>query len=176
MLINFTPEEPAYNFNQFYAATSTRISPRPIENPTNIPLVGKVPGNVTGPVVGGNLTSFLGGLGTPFEIDTRGKILLLEETHEPVNTVYRYMKNLEQAGKFRDCIGIIIGECTQCPPAYGVTFTDLVNEFVVPLGKPLLTNLATAHGTYKAAIPIGSIMNLNTIEPAITILEPAVSL
>lgn len=34
-----------------------------------------VPDNVTGPIVGGNMTSLVNTLGTPFEIDTQGKIL-----------------------------------------------------------------------------------------------------
>jgi len=140
-----------------------------------MPLVSKVPGNVTGPIVGGNLTSFIGTLGTPYEVDTRGKILFLEETHEPINTVYRYMNHLKLAGKFQDCIGIIMGECTECQVAYGTSYQDLINNFVVPLGKPLMTNLATGHGTYKAAIPIGAMVNLNTVNNTLTVLEPTVS-
>lgn len=175
MLIDFQLETPTYNFNQFFTATSTFTSPRQIQNPPGIPLVSKVPGNVIGPVVGGNLTSFVDTLGTPFEIDTRGKILLLEETHEPINTVYRYMNQLKLAGKFHDCIGIIMGQCTECPIAYGQSYEDLINELIVPLGKPLMTNLATAHGRYKAAIPIGARVHLNTMNQTITVMEPTVS-
>lgn len=176
MLIDFTLATPPYNFNQFFAATSTLTSPRPITNPPNIPLVSRVPGNVTGPIVGGNLASFVDNLGTPFEIDTRNRILFLEETHEPMNKVYRYMNHLKLAGKFDDCIGIILGECTNCQVAYGQTYEDLIEEFIVPLGKPLMTNLTSAHGTYKTAIPIGAIANLNTMNNTFTILEPTVSL
>ena len=176
MLINFTSETPAYNYNQFFSITSTLSAPRLIVNPPGIPLVGRIPGNVTGRIVGGNLTSFIGTLGTDFEIDTKGKILFLEETHEPVNTVYRYMNHLKMAGKFQDCIGIIMGECTGCPVAYGKSYEDLINEFVVPLGKPLMTNLTTGHGTYKTAIPIGALVNMNTINQTLTLLEPTVSL
>ena len=176
MLINFTSETPAYNYNQFFSITSTLSAPRLIVNPPGIPLVGRIPGNVTGRIVGGNLTSFIGTLGTDFEIDTKGKILFLEETNEPVNTVYRYMNHLKMAGKFQDCIGIIMGECTGCPVAYGKSYEDLINEFVVPLGKPLMTNLTTGHGTYKTAIPIGALVNMNTINQTLTLLEPTVSL
>ncbi|WP_257348816.1 S66 peptidase family protein [Pseudalkalibacillus decolorationis] len=176
MLIDFTPETPVYNFNQFYSVTSTITSTNQIENPPARPLIGRVPGLVTGRIVGGNLTSFIGTLGTPFEIDTKGKILFLEETHEPINTVYRYMNHLKMAGKFDDCIGIIMGDCTDCPVSYGKSYEELINDFVVPLGKPLMTNLASGHGIYKAAIPIGAITNMNTINRTITVLEPTVSL
>ena len=175
LLIDFAPTTPAYNYNQFYQATSTTVAPRQIQNPPGIPLVSRVQGDVTGPVVGGNLTSFVDTLGTDYEIDTRGKILLLEETHEPINTVYRYINHLRLAGKFRDCIGIIMGECTACEPAYGKTYEDLINEVMVPLGKPLMTNLRTAHGLYKAAVPIGVNVNLDTVNNTLTLTEAAVS-
>lgn len=175
LLIDFTDSEPAYNYNQFFTATSTLTSPRQIQNPPGIPQVSRVPGNVTGPIVGGNLTSFIDQLGTPYEIDTAGKILLLEETNEPVNTVYRYLNHLKLAGKFDDCIGIVMGQCSGCPMAYGKSYTDLIDEFIVPLGKPLMTNVTTAHETYKAAIPIGATANLDTVNNTLTVLEPAVS-
>jgi muramoyltetrapeptide carboxypeptidase len=175
LLLDFRPETPSYNFEQFFTAVSSTVAPRPITNPPEIPLTGRVPGNVSGPIVGGNLTSFVGSLGTRFEIDTRGKILLLEEVHEPVNTVYRYMEHLRLAGKFRDCAGIVLGQCSYCRTAYGKTYEDLINEFVVPLGKPLVINLASGHGYYKAAIPIGAQLNLNADDGVLTLLEPAVS-
>jgi len=176
LLIDFKPTTPEYNFNQFFTATSTLTSPRELENPPGMPLISRIPGNVTGPIVGGNLTSFVDNLGTPFEVDTRGKIILIEEVHEPINTVYRYINHLILAGKFRDCAGIIMGECTSCTVAYGKSYEDLINEVIVPLNKPLMTNLASGHGRYKMAIPIGAQANLNTYNNTLTILEPTVSI
>ncbi|PIC56702.1 LD-carboxypeptidase [Sporosarcina sp. P12(2017)] len=174
LLLDFTSGTPSYNFNQFFTATSNVTAPWQIMNPPEVPLNGLVPGNVTGPIVGGNLTSFVGTLGTSYEINTEGRILVLEETHEPINTVYRYVKHLEMAGKFDDCAGIIMGQCTNCDSAYGKSYVDLINEFLVPLGKPLMTNLATAHGRYKATIPIGSRVNMNTVNRTLTVMEPVV--
>jgi muramoyltetrapeptide carboxypeptidase len=174
LLIDFKPETPPYNFNQFFAATSSLVAPRVIQNPPGIPLVSRIKGNVTGPIVGGNLTSLVDAMGTPYEIDTTGKILVLEETHEPINTVYRYINHLKLAGKFNDCLGIVMGECTQCEPAYGETYDALINDVIVPLGKPLMTNLATGHGVFKAAIPIGARVNLNTMNNTLTVLETSV--
>lgn len=175
MLIDFRNETPAYNFNQFFEATSTFTSPRIIRNPPDMPLMSVVPGNVTGPLIGGNMTSLVSTLGTPFEIDTKGKILFLEETHSPTNMIYRYLAQLSMAGKFNDCLGIIMGQCTECPVSYNTTYADLINQILVPLGKPLMVNLATGHGRYKAAIPIGASVNLNTINNTLTVLEATVS-
>lgn len=175
LLIDFKNNAPSYNYNQFFTATSTITSPRQIVNPPEMPQINKVSGNVVGPIVGGNLTSFVDTLGTPYEVDTTGKIILLEDAHEPINTIFRYLNALKLAGKFDDCIGIVMGECTGCQEAYGTSYEDLINDFLVPLGKPLLTNVATAHGLYKAAIPIGATANLDTTNNALTILEPTVS-
>lgn len=176
LLIDFRETTPPYNFNQFFAATSTTISPRPLENPPGMPLISRVPGNVTGPIVGGNLTSFVDTLGTPFEVDTRGSILFIEETHEPVSHVYRMISHLVHAGKFQDCVGVIMGECSNCDTSYGKSYEDLIKEVIVPLGKPLMTNLASGHGMYKMAIPIGAVANLNSYNNTLTITEPTVSL
>ncbi|MCC3377399.1 LD-carboxypeptidase [Cohnella sp. REN36] len=174
LLIDFKPDTPAYNFEQFFTATSSLVVPRPIANPPDMPLVPRVAGKAAGPAVGGNLTSLVGSLGTPFEADTTGKILLLEETHEPVNTVYRYVEQLKLAGKLDACAGIVMGECTNCPDAYGKSYEDLINDFIVPLGKPLLTGLASGHGKYKVAIPIGAYVQLDADQGTLTLLEPAV--
>lgn len=175
MLIDFRAETPAYNFNQFFAATSTLPPLRIIENPPGMPLMSLVPGNVTGPIVGGNMTSLVNTLGTPFEINTQGKILFLEDTHSPTTMVLRYLTQLMMAGKLDDCLGIIMGECTNCPAAYNTSYLDLINTLLVPIGKPLMVNLATGHGYYKAAIPIGANVNLNSTDTELTVLEPTVS-
>lgn len=175
LLLDFNLNTPAYNFNQFFAATSAITAPREILNPPGMQLVSRVPGIATGPIVGGNLTSFVDTLGTSFEINTEGKILLLEDTHEPINTVYRYMEHLKLAGKLDDCIGILMGECSNCEPAYGVSYDELIEEYLVPLGKPLMSNLASGHGEFKAAIPIGANVTMNTANITLTVNEPTVS-
>ncbi len=175
LLIDFKPSTPAYNFNQFFEQTSVYAYSRTIQNPPELPpMVSLVQGNATGVLLGGNLTSFAGSLGTPYEIDTSGKILVLEDTHEPVNTVYRYLLQLYQAGKLDGCAGIVMGQCSDCPEAYAVSYDQLIRSFIVPLGIPLMTGLATGHGFYKAALPIGATANLNTYASTLTVVEPIV--
>lgn len=175
LLVDFRPTTPPYNYDQFFAAVSTAAPTRQLMNHPNTPFVSIVEGNVTGTIIGGNLTSFVDHIGTPFELDTAGKIILIEDVKEPISKVYRYLKHLIMAGVFRDCAGIIVGECTKCEPSYKKTFADLVNDVLVPLNKPLMTHVALGHGRFKMAIPIGAIANLNTIENTITITEPTVT-
>lgn len=174
LLLDFRATTPVYNFNQFFAITSDLSATRIIENPPEIPQLSLIPGNVTGQIVGGNLTALISLLGTPYEIDTKGKILFLEEVHEPINTVYRYLEMLLEAGKFADCNGIIMGECTECSAAYFTSYRDLIDAMIVPLGKPLMIQVTTGHGFFKTAIPVGATVNLNTVQNSLTILEPTV--
>jgi muramoyltetrapeptide carboxypeptidase len=174
LLIDFRPNTPTFNFDQFYSSVSVIHQQKEIENPPGIPLTSLVQGDVTGTIVGGNLTSFIDTLGTSYEIDTNGKIIVLEEIHETTNKIYRDLTRMILAGKFRDCLGIIMGQCTDCPISYGESYNELIESLLVPLGKPLMTNLHTAHGTYKTTIPIGAKVNLNTYNGTLTIIETVV--
>ena len=64
----------------------------------------------SGILVGGNLTIICSTLGTPYEIDTRGKILFIEEVNEPVYAVDRLLMQLKFSGKLNDAAGIILGD------------------------------------------------------------------
>ncbi|MCH5584364.1 LD-carboxypeptidase [Shimazuella sp. AN120528] len=175
LLIDFRPTTPTFNYEQFFSTVTVINEQKVIENPPGIPLVSLVQGNVTGPIVGGNITSFADTIGTPYEIDTTGKIIVLEEIHEATDKIYRDLTRMILAGKFRDCLGIVMGQCTDCPISYGDSYDELIENLLVPLGKPLVTNLRTAHGTYKTTVPIGAMVNLNTYNKTLTVVETVVS-
>lgn len=170
MTHDFDPDAPSFNLEQFFTAITTPVVPRLISNPPHMPLISKVLGKAVGPIVGGNLTSIVGSLGTPFEIDTRGKILFLEDINENSTRIYRFLTHLLRAGKLHDASGIIMGECTKCQAEYNTTYEQIIEKLLIPLDRPLLTNLATGHGEYKVTIPIGAMVSLNTEDRTIKIL------
>ncbi len=47
--------------------------------------------------------------GTPYDIDPRGKILLLEDLDELLYHMDRMMMNLQLAGWFKDLAGLVVG-------------------------------------------------------------------
>ena len=67
-------------------------------------------GEATGIVLGGCLTLLQATIGTPWEFDARGAILLLEDVGVKPYQVDRMLMHLAQAGKFRGVRGIILGE------------------------------------------------------------------
>ena len=69
-------------------------------------------GNVTAPIVGGNLTMLHTMLGSKTSIDTSGKILFIEEIGEYKYHVDRMLQSLKRAGYFDNCKGLIVGDFT----------------------------------------------------------------
>lgn len=131
-----------------------------------------VPGCAGGPLCGGNLSLVAASLGTPWEIDTRGKILFLEDIHEKTYRVDSMLTQLRNAGKFRDCNGIILGAWTDCDPEYPektLFLPEIFEELVAPAGKPTLTDLACGHTLPTLALPMGRMCRLDADNRTITL-------
>jgi muramoyltetrapeptide carboxypeptidase len=148
---------------------------------SNNRLMTIVPGKVTGPLIGGNLTLVTNLLGTPYEPDTRGKILFLEEVGEESYRVDRMLTQLWLAGKLQDAAGFALGRFVDCeskdyPPSSPQTLSleTVLRDRFVPLRKPTLYNLMFGHIEENAVLPIGIMATLNATEQTLTINENAV--
>ncbi|MGM0750748.1 MAG: S66 peptidase family protein [Bacillota bacterium] len=129
------------------------------------PLETVVEGMASGPVIGGNLTLLVSTLGTPFEVDTKGKILFIEDIDEEPYKVDRMMNQLKMAGKFHDACGIIIGDFKNCVPEkrdQSLTLDEVLKEHISNAGKPVLKGFKIGHSSPSIAIPVGSIGRMNT--------------
>ena len=80
------------------------------------PMVGEgvVAGTAEGPLVGGSLTLLANSLGTPWEVDTRGAILLIEEIGEKPYAIDRHLQHLRDAGKLDAAVAFGIGHLLGC--------------------------------------------------------------
>jgi muramoyltetrapeptide carboxypeptidase len=140
------------------------------------------PGQVRAPVVGGNLTLVCATLGTPWEIDTSGCILFLEELETEPWMMDHMLTQLLNAGKLHAAQGFLIGECLDCEPRKldpgffnQCSLEDLLFEQLAPLGKPLLYGLPLGHTKDRATIPLGVAATLDTAEGFFRIDEVATS-
>lgn len=87
---------------------------------------------MTAPLTGGNLSLICALMGTPFEIDTSGKILFLEEVHEEPYAIDRMLTQLQLSGKLDDASGFVLGQWTDCEPeayADGFTAQEVLEKF-----------------------------------------------
>lgn len=185
--------EEATGFNAQHlhrALTSTEplgLVPPPPGGP---PLDTLVPGRASGTLVGGNLTLIAATLGTPYEIDTRGAILLLEDVGEEPYRIDRMLTQLILAGKIADAAAIVIGEMVRCAATAGgapneedpqapsaergsLTLSEVFWELLAPFGKPVLSGLCFGHGKYCATIPLGVQATLDAGAQTLIIDEPA---
>lgn len=157
-------------------------SPPPTEGIDRVNrLITIVPGKVTAPLIGGNLTLVTNLLGTPYEPDTTGKILFLEEIDEEPYRIDRMMTQLWLAGKLQAAAGIALGHFVDCyPKDYQPSFVqtlsleNVLRDRLEPLGKPTLYNLMFGHVRENAVLPIGITATLDATDKSLTIAESAV--
>lgn len=117
------------------------------------------PGRASGILCGGNLSLVRDSLGTPWEIDTRGKILFLEDVGEKTYRVDGMLTQLRNAGKFDDCAGVLLGAWTDCPPEdpeRALSLPEIFAELILPTGKPVLANLPCGHLLPTMSLPLGA--------------------
>jgi muramoyltetrapeptide carboxypeptidase len=135
-----------------------------------------IPGGGEGILLGGCLTLVEGALGTPWELDTNGAILALEDRAMKPYQVDRALMHLKQAGKFSGVTGIILGDFPECnPPAGGETVRDVAHRILLPLGVPIVWGAPVGH-TSRAVLtlPLGVRAAISTNgRPQLKILEPA---
>lgn len=135
------------------------------------PLQTIVGGTVRGEITGGNLNRFTGTLGTKFEIDVRGKLLLLEDVGESVERIDGMLNQLRLARKLEEAAGFIIGSFTEI--GEGQTEEDvikLITQFIAPLGKPSVAGFRMGHCEPNIGIPLGVDAILNADQKVLRIL------
>jgi muramoyltetrapeptide carboxypeptidase len=139
------------------------------------------PGIATGPLIGGNLTLISNTMGTPYEIETRGKILFLEDVDEEPYSIDRMLTHLRLAGKFDGVAGVIFGECQDCKPKdykpsstipYGLG--EVLDNLLGNLKVPVLSGLTIGHTDDQLTLPLGVAATLDATKGTLTINEAGV--
>ncbi|HUJ21805.1 MAG TPA: LD-carboxypeptidase [Bryobacteraceae bacterium] len=139
------------------------------------------PGRARGRLIGGNLTLVSTTMGTPFEIDTAGRILFLEDVDEEPYSIDRMLTQLRLAGKLSAASGVIFGECQDCrprdyKPSYESTLSvgEVVDEILGHLQSPVLSGLTIGHTEDQLTLPLGVMAALDASKGELTIEEAAV--
>ncbi len=139
------------------------------------------PGVATGPLIGGNLTLISNTMGTPYEIETQGKILFLEDVDEEPYSIDRMLTHLRLAGKFDSVAGVIFGECQDCRPKdykpsttipYGLG--EVLDNILGGLKVPVLYGLTIGHTDDQLTLPLGVNATLDAVGGTLEIKETAV--
>lgn len=132
-------------------------------------------GKATGRIAGGNLTLIAATMGTPYELDTTGTLLFLEDVHEEMYRVDRMLSQLYLGGKFDKVAGLVFGRCSDCP-IKGPSFSlhELLVERFGDAGVPAISGFAFGHIEKKLTLPIGMTGVLDADAGTVTIDRAAV--
>lgn len=144
-----------------------------IENPANEELYTLFEGYVEGNIIGGNLSLIASTIGTDYEIDVKNKILFIEEVGENIYRLDRMLTQLELAGKFKDCKGIIFGDFEDCNKEKEDDYElyDLLLDRVEKYKKPCLYNLQSGHCMPMISIPLGVLCKLDATNKKIILTK-----
>lgn len=165
-----------FTLNHFYSAVT---DPRPLGAVPLAPGVKTtliVSGRSRGRLIGGNLTMVAATMGTPYEIDTRGAVLFLEDVDEQPYRVERMLRQLRLAGKFDQAAGVVFGEFVNCEAGdknTSFTLLEVLEAVVKGLHIPCFHGLSVGHGYHKATIPLGVRAEINADQCLLKIIEPA---
>jgi muramoyltetrapeptide carboxypeptidase len=120
-------------------------------------------------------------LGTPYEIDTRGAILFLEDVDEEPYSIDRMLTHLRLAGKFDNVAGVIFGKCADCRPsdykpstASPYTLGETLDNILGNLRVPVLYGLAIGHTDHQLTLPLGVRATLDANAGTLDIKEAGV--
>ncbi len=152
-----------YTYDSLRRNLFTDEAPGRVENPEGEILGSLVEGKAEGEIIGGNLSLLAATLGSPYEVDAKGKILFIEDIGEAVFKVDRMLTSLALAGKFRDCAGILMGPWIDCEPEQrepeggsDLPLEQVFRDIIVPFDKPVITNFRAGHIFPQITIAFGT--------------------
>lgn len=126
-----------------------------------LPLPGRtwVDGVAQGPLCGGNLAMIAATCGTPWQLDARGRILVLEDVGEPAYRLDRMLVQLRQAGVLDGIAGLALGTFSGGPSPDEHVQHVLITA-ATALGVPVLAELPIGHTDQNAAFPVGAMARI----------------
>jgi muramoyltetrapeptide carboxypeptidase len=135
-------------------------------------------GTASGALIPVNLALLCSLLGTPFQPDLAGKILLVEDVWEAPYRLDRMFTQLRLAGILDTIAGLALGAFTKCfVPEEMANSPDLEEIVLDAMGDrnvPVLSGIGYGHMPDRLVLPMGVASRLDASAGQLTILEPAV--
>jgi muramoyltetrapeptide carboxypeptidase len=131
-------------------------------------------GKVESELMGGCLSMLVTTLGTPYEIDTRGKLLFLEDIGEKPYRVERMLTHLKMAGKLNDVAGVMFGDFTDCESDGPRGIREVIIDIFRDVSYPVVMGMKAGHGPENFALPLGIKMRLDGDSANLEMLETPV--
>ncbi len=116
-------------------------------------------------------------LGTAWEIDARGAILVLEEVNEEPYAIDRMLVQLRDAGKLSQLAGAAVGQLVCCTSERypEVSASEVLREVLTAeVSGPVVVDLPFGHAADNCARGIGARAELDGERGALRLVEPVV--
>jgi muramoyltetrapeptide carboxypeptidase len=135
-------------------------------------------GTARGKFYGGCLSMLVASLGTPYEIQTDGCVLFIEDIGEKPFRIDRMLMQLRLAGKLESVRGFVFGEMLDCAPPKGEIYTlqQVIMRVLEPYTVPIVYGLKSGHvSSGNITLPIGvqAELEAENVDVRLRILEAA---
>lgn len=134
-----------------------------------------------GILVGGCLTLLSASLGTPYEVETDGCVLMVEDLNTDQYLIDTLLNHLVKAGKLDNVAGFVFGtdvmlQRRDVPQGAESTLSieEMLDELIAPLGIPAIANVPIGHGKHMATMPLGVRVKVDGAGKTLEVIEPAV--
>jgi len=166
----------------FHRAFEPRPLGRVFEDPEDPYVLALSGGQVEAPLAGGCLTLLSASIGTPFEVETEGCIVMVEDLNTEPYLIDTTLNHLIRAGKLDGAAGFVFGTDVNLKPQAipdetesSLSIEEMLDELIAPLGIPAIANVPVGHGKHMATMPLGAMVRLDADAKTLDVIEPAVS-
>lgn len=134
-------------------------------------------GKATGRLTGGNLALIVSLIGTPWEIETKGRILVIEEVNEEPFRIDRMFRQLKQAGHLDKVAGVILCSWKGClgkTPHKSLSLETIFDDYFGRAPYPVLLGFPSGHIPEQATLPLNVLAELDATKHTLRLLESPV--
>ncbi len=132
------------------------------------------PGKGSGILTGGNLSLIVHLIGTSSDVDTRGKILFIEDCGEYLYSIDRMFHQLYRSGKLKGLAGLIIGGFTDMKDTdipFGKTVEEIIRDVVKEFNIPVCYGFPVSHEKENVALKSGCTYTLTVTNKKVSLKE-----
>jgi muramoyltetrapeptide carboxypeptidase len=185
--LRFTRRKDTYTLTKetedwFHRAFQPEPLGRVFEDPENPYVLTVGGGAAEAPIVGGCLTLLASSIGTPYEFDATGCVLMVEDLNTETYLIDTALNHLIRAGKLEGAAGFVFGTDVnlknQTVPEYvesQLSVEEILDELIAPLGIPAIANVPVGHGKHMATMPLGAAVRLDADAKTLEVTEAGVS-
>lgn len=117
----------------------------------------RLKGKIEASLVGGNLSLVQCSLGTIWQLETKNKLLFLEDIGEAVYRTLERLEHLKQNGLFEECLGLVLCDFSfkEEDPSEEEIYTKEFDRWASTMNIPVLRTKKIGHGKDNIPVSVG---------------------